>query len=68
MLKKGGIFAIHDLMSGPRYGDREEFIKKLKTEGYEEVLLIDTTAGMFMGRKEAVWLGLSGSALLVGKK
>lgn len=68
VLKKGGVFAIHDLMSKPRYGDMDEFIKKLKAEGYEDVRLIDTTAGMFMGHREAAWLGLSGSALLVGRK
>lgn len=45
-----------------------KFIQKLKEEGYQDVRLIDTTDGMFMKRKEAVLLGLSGSALLVGKK
>ena len=61
VLKKGGVFAIHDLMSRQRYGDMDELIKKLKAEGYEEARLIDTTTGMFMGHKEAAWLGLSGS-------
>ena len=68
VLKKGGTFAIHDLMSPVRYGDMEEFVKKLKEKGYEEVRLIDTTDGTFMGRKEASWLGLLGSTLLIGKK
>ena len=68
VLKKGGTFAIHDLMSPARYGDMDAFVKKLKTEGYEEVRLIDTTDGTFMDKKEAAWLGLSGSTLLVGKK
>lgn len=68
VLKKGGVFAIHDLMSRQRYGDMDELIKKLKAEGYEEARLIDTTTGMFMGHKEAAWLGLSGSTLLVGRK
>lgn len=68
MLKKGGVFAIHDLMSRQRYGDMSAFIQKLKAEGYKEVRLIDTTDGMFMGHKEAAWLGLSGSTLLVGRK
>lgn len=36
--------------------------------GYEEMRLIDTTDGTFMGKNEASWLGLSGSTLLVGKK
>ena len=68
VLKKGGTFAIHDLMSPARYGDMNAFVKKLKAEGYEEVKLIDTTDGTFMGSKEASWLGLAGSTLLIGKK
>ncbi|MBQ6197070.1 MAG: class I SAM-dependent methyltransferase [Lachnospiraceae bacterium] len=68
VLKKGGTFAIHDLMSPARYGDMDGFVKKLKAEAYEEVCLIDTTDGSFMGKKEAALLGLGGSALLTGKK
>jgi ubiquinone/menaquinone biosynthesis C-methylase UbiE len=68
VLKKGGTFAIHDLMSSARYGDMDAFVKKLKAEGYEDVRLIDTANGTFMGKKEAAWLGLAGSMLLVGKK
>ena len=68
VLKKGGVFAIHDLMSKPRYGDMDVFIQRLKAEGYEEMRLIDTTDGMFMNHKESVWLGLAGSTLLVGRK
>lgn len=45
-----------------------DLIQKLKEEDYRDVRFIDTADGLFMGRKEAVWLGLSGSALLVGKK
>jgi hypothetical protein len=55
-------------MSHARYGDMEAFVKRLKAEGYKEVRLIDTTDGTFMGKKEASWLGLAGSTLLVGKK
>ena len=68
VLKKGGTFAIHDLMSKARYGDMEALVKKLKAEGYEDVRLMDTTDGIFMGRKEAAWLGLAGSTLFMGKK
>ncbi len=68
VLKKGGTFAIHDLMGPARYGDMGAFLKKLNAEGYEEVKLIDTTDGTFMGKKEASWLGLAGSTLLIGKK
>ena len=68
VLKKGGTFAIHDLMSRSRYGDMEAFCRKLKDMGYEKVETIDTTDGMFMSRREAKRLLLTGSTLLVGKK
>ena len=68
VLKKGGVFAIHDLMSSARYGDMDAFIADLKAKGYEKVELIPTAKGMFMEKSEAVWMGLSGSALLVGRK
>ena len=68
VLKKGGTFAIHDLMSQRRYGDMRSFVKKLKDMGYERVELIDTTDGKFMSRSEAKRLMLTGSTLLVGKK
>ena len=68
VLKKGGIFAIHDIMSKARYGDMQQFINELYNNGYEVVELIDTTDGMFMSKGEAKVLGLSGSSLLVGRK
>ena len=67
-LKKGGTFAIHDIMSKSKYGDMERFARKLKDMGYEQVRLIDTTNGMFMSKWESSWMGLSGSTLLIGKK
>ena len=68
VLKKGGTFAIHDLMSERRYGDMQAFIQKLREMGYERVELIDTTTGKFMTPKEAKRLMLHGSTLLVGRK
>jgi SAM-dependent methyltransferase len=68
VLKKGGTFAIHDLMSPRRYGDMEKFVRQLRQEGYADVHLIDTTRGMFMTHREASMLKLTGSTLLVGKK
>ena len=68
VLKKGGMFAIHDIFSKSRYGNMHAFVQKLKDMGYEDVRLIDTTDGTFMTRKEAAWMELAGSALLVGKK
>ena len=68
ILKKGGVFVIHDLMNKSRYGDMNKFIEKLEKDGYEDVQFIDTTKGLFMGHKEAMLLGLSGSTLLIGRK
>ena len=67
-LKKGGTFALHDIFSRTKYGDMQAFVKRLKEMGYEKVELIDTTDGKFMKKSEAAWMGLSGSALLTGKK
>lgn len=68
VLKKGGAFALHDIMSRNRYGDMKAFVAQLRAEGYEKVELIDTTNGMFMSRREAMLMNLSGSTLLVGRK
>ena len=68
VLKKGGTFATHDLMSPARYVDMQKFVQELKAAGYEDVQLIDTTKGVFMSPAEAKVLLLSGSTLLVGKK
>lgn len=43
-------------------------MKKLKTMGYQKAELIETASGKFMRKSEAGWMGLSGSALLAGKK
>ena len=67
-LKKGGTFVIHDIMSASKYGDMQAFMKKLKDMGYKKAELIGTTNGKFMKKSEAGWMGLSGSALLIGKK
>ena len=68
VLKKGGTFAIHDLMEPVRYGNMEKFVQELKTDGYEDVRLIKTTNGMFMTPGEAKLMMLAGSTLLLGRK
>ena len=67
-LKKGGTFALHDIFSESKYGNMQAFVKKLRAMGYQKAVLIDTANGKFMKRSEAGWMGLSGSALLVGIK
>lgn len=68
VLKKGGTFTIHDIFSKMMYGDMDSFVQRLKEMGYQDVRLISTADGMFMTKKEARRLMLTGSALLVGRK
>ena len=68
ILKKGGMFAIHDIYSKSKYGDMQAFVKKLKDMGYADVRLIDTTDGTWITKWESVWMELAGSALLIGRK
>ena len=68
VLKKGGVFALHDIFSQAKYGDMQAFLRKLKEMGYQKVELIDTTKGRFMSPRESKWMGLSGSGLLIGRK
>lgn len=67
-LKKGGSFAIHDIMAPWRFGDMEAFAQSLRDGGYEDVRLIRTDAGLFMEPAEAKLMMLSESTLLVGTK
>lgn len=68
VLKKGGVFALHDLFTRQRYGDMESFLKELKAQGFTRTELIDTTNGLFMQKHEARLLLLKGSRLLYGVK
>ena len=68
VLKKGGTFAIHDLFSQSKYGDVRAFVEKLRAMCYERVEWIETADGTFLPRREALWMGLSSSSLLIGKK
>lgn len=62
------IGSIHDLFSKDKFGDMQAFVKRLKDMGSEQVEFIPTDGGRFMSPWEAKWMGLSGSALLVGRK
>lgn len=68
VLKKGGTFALSDLMSKARYGDMEAFVQRLRDMGYERVELIDATDGLLMTKAESRRYMLQGSAILVGRK
>ncbi len=68
VLKKGGVFAIHDIFIKVKYGDIEKFKQKLLDMGFEKVEFVDTTAGKAITRENAKKTMLTGSKLLVGIK
>ena len=68
VLKPGGTFVIHDIMSSLRYGNMQAFCQGLRDEGYQDVRLVCTDNGLFMGKFEATALFLTGSTLLMGTK
>ncbi len=68
VLKKGGVFSIHDIFSPSKYPRIDKFIDQLKREGYEFVELIDTTDGTVLTNEEAKKTMLVGSKLLYGRK
>lgn len=68
VLKKGGVFVIHDIMPRSKYGDMDAFAAQLRALGYEEVQLIETTNGFFTSRGKAMLMRMNGAKLLMGKK
>ncbi len=68
VLKKGGVFALHDDMKPRLYGDMEAFAQKLRDMGYEEVELVDTREAIFGSEAKANAVMLGGSRLLKGRK
>lgn len=68
-LKKGGVFAIHDIMSSNKYGDTDALISRLRSMGYEDVRILNTSNGFFFSRRDSIiTLMLNGSKLLIGRK
>ncbi len=68
VLKKGGVFALHDAMKPQMYKDMDGFVRKLKDMGYEDVRLVNTSELIFGSEKRASMMMLGNSKLLVGKK
>lgn len=68
VLKKGGVFVIHDIMPRSKYGDMDAFAAQLRALGYEEVQLLETTNGLFTSRGKAMLMRMNGAKLLIGKK
>ena len=68
VLKKGGVFVIHDIMPRSKYGDMDAFAAQLRVLGYEEVQLIETTNGLYTSHRKAMLMRMNGAKLLIGKK
>ena len=68
VLKKGGVFALHDSMKPRMYTDMKAFVQKLKDMGYQDVRLVSTSELIFGSEKRAVLMMLENSKMLIGRK
>ena len=68
VLKKGGVFLLHDNMKPQLYGDMDAFAEKLRAMGFAEVRYIDTTDAIFGSKRRAGMMMLGESAMIVGRK
>ena len=68
VLKKGGVFVLHDNMKPSLYGDMDAFVKKLRDMGFEEVRYVDTAAAIFGSKRRAAVMMLGDSAMIAGRK
>ena len=67
VLKKGGVFVLHDNMKPQMYGDMNAFAEKLKGMGFAEARYVETAAAIFGSKRRAVMM-LGDSAMIVGRK
>lgn len=68
VLKKGGVFALHDRMDPRLYADMDAFVERLKDMGFQDVRLVNTSEMIFGSEKRAALMMLGSSKLLVGRK
>ena len=68
VLKKGGVFVLHDNMKPQMYGDMNAFAQQLRDMGFAEVRYEETAAPIFGSRRRAALMMLGDSAMLVGRK
>ncbi len=68
LLKKDGVFAFHIILTKKSRGKYEALIERLKEEGFADARLIRADDGLCMTKKEAFFMRMSGSTLLVGVK
>ena len=68
VLKKGGVFVLHDSMKPQMYGDMNAFAEKLKGMGFAEVRYVKTAEAIFGSERRAAMMMLGNSAMIVGRK
>ncbi len=68
VLKKGGVFVLHDNMKPGMYGDMNAFVNQLKDMGFSEVQYVETASEIFGSKRRAAMMMLGNSAMIVGKK
>ena len=68
VLKKGGVFVLHDNMKPQMYGDMHAFAEKLKHMGFDQVEYVETAASIFGSKRRAAMMMLGDSAMIVGRK
>ena len=68
VLKKGGVFLLHDNMKPQLYGDMNAFVEKLRAMGFAEVHYVDTADAIFGSKRRAGMMMLGESAMIVGRK
>lgn len=68
VLKKGGVFVLHDSMKPQMYGDMDAFAAKLRDIGFADVRYVETSEAIFGSKSRAAMMMLGNSAMLVGRK
>ena len=68
VLKKGGVFVLHDSMKPQMYGDMNAFVEKLKGMGFADVRYVKTAETIFGSERRAAMMMLGNSAMIVGRK
>ena len=68
VLKKGGVFVLHDNMKPQMYGDMNAFARKLRDMGFADVRYVETAETIFGSRQRAAMMMLGDSGMLVGRK
>ena len=68
VLKKGGVFVLHDNMKPKMYGDMNAFAQRLRDMGFAEARYVETSEAIFGSKRRAAMMMLGDSAMIVGRK